>query len=224
LDESATFLECDVTNYNDIYQLFEHAYDQFGRIDHAISCAGIFEQGNWFDPNHSIDSIKEDSGNTIVLDVNLVGTLHFARIAAVFLRESRTENSNKSLTLLSSVNAFRDSPGLYLYQTSKHAIQGIIQPFKDAGLFWQPAEAVAKVILGILSSKEMNGKAFYVEGGDGFEFEDTLYAAQPQWLGEEATRRMRVNTEAVQKVSRKFRALAMPQTYCPYRVLLSRNE
>jgi NAD(P)-dependent dehydrogenase (short-subunit alcohol dehydrogenase family) len=231
---SATFVECDVTRYDDIYQLFKKTHDQFGHIDHAISCAGIFEQGNWFDPNYTIDSIKEDPGNTKVLDVNLTGTLHFARIAAVFLRESRQENSNKSLTLLSSVNAFRDSPGLYLYQTSKHAIQGIlrstrktlyerdgirvnavcpgvtdtpmtaaiIQPFKDAGLFWQPAEAVAKVILGIMSSKEMNGKAFYVEGGDGFEFEDSLYAAQPQWLGEEATRRMRVNTEAVQKVSR----------------------
>lgn len=234
LSASITFSECDVTKYDDIYQLFRKAYDQFGRIDHAISCAGIFEQGNWFDPNYTIDSIKEDPGNTRVLDVNLIGTLHFARIAAVFLRESKHENPNKSLTLLSSVNAFRDSPGLYLYQTSKHAIQGIlrstrktiherdgirvnavcpgvtdtpmtaaiIQPFKDAGLFWQPAESVAKVILGILSSKEMNGKAFYVEGGDGFEFEDSLYAAQPQWLGEEATRRMRVNTEAVQKVSR----------------------
>lgn len=228
---SATFLECDVTKYDDIYQLFKKTHDQYGHIDHAISCAGTFEQGNWFDPNHTIDSIKEDPGNTKVLDVNLIGTLHLARIAAVFLRESKQEDSNKSLTLLSSVNAFRDSPGLYLYQTSKHAIQGIlrstrktlherdgirvnavcpgvtdtpmtaaiIQPFKDAGLFWQPAEAVAKVILGILSSKEMNGKAFYVEGGDGFEFEDSLYAAQPQWLGEEATRRMRVNTEAVQK-------------------------
>ena len=233
---SATFLECDVTRYDDVYQLFRKTYDRFGHIDHAISCAGIFEQGNWFDPNYTIESIKEDPGNSKVLDVNLVGTLHFARIAAVFLRESRQEHSNKSLTLLSSVNAFRDSPGLYLYQTSKHAIQGIlrstrktlherdgirvnavcpgvtdtpmtaaiIQSFKDAGLFWQPAEAVAKVIIGILSSTEMNGKAFYVEGGDGFEFEDSLYAAQPQWLGEEATRRMRVNTEAVQKVGRDY--------------------
>jgi NAD(P)-dependent dehydrogenase (short-subunit alcohol dehydrogenase family) len=245
---SATFFECDVTNYDDIYQLFRKAYDQFGRVDHAISCAGIFEQGNWFDPNYTIESIREDSGNTKVLDVNLLGTLHLARIAAVFLRESKQEHSNKSLTLLSSVNAFRDSPGLYLYQTSKHAIQGIlrstrktlherdgirvnavcpgvtdtpmtsaiIQPFKDAGLFWQPAEAVAKVILGILSSEEMNGKAFYVEGGDGFEFEDSLYAAQPQWLGEEATRRMRVNTEAVQKVGRKSRALTLTPNSLPF--------
>lgn len=230
---AATFVQCDVTKYDEIYELFKTTHDRFGRVDHAISCAGIFEQGNWFDPSYTIDSIKEDSGNTKVLDVNVLGTLHFARIAAVFLRESKQEGSNKSLTLLSSVNAFRDSPGLYLYQTSKHAIQGIlrasrktlyerdgirvnavcpgvtdtpmtaaiIQPFKDAGLFWQPAEAVAEVILGILSGIEINGKAYYVEGGDGFEFEDSFYATQPQWLGEEATRRLRVNSEAVQKVS-----------------------
>jgi NAD(P)-dependent dehydrogenase (short-subunit alcohol dehydrogenase family) len=239
LSTSATFVECDVTKYDNIYQLFKKTHDQFGRIDHAISCAGIFEQGNWFDPSSTIESIKDDPGNTKVLDVNLMGTLHFARIAAVFLRESRQEHINKSLTLLSSVNAFRDSPGLYLYQTSKHAIQGIlrstrktlherdgirvnavcpgvtdtpmtasiIKPFKEAGLFWQPAEAVAVVVLGILTSKDMNGKAFYVEGGIGFEFEDSLYTAQPQWLGEEATRRMRANTEAVQKVSRESRVV-----------------
>ena len=41
----------------------------------------------------------------------------------------------------------------------------------------------------------------YIEGGDGWEFEDSFYAEQPRWLGEEATRRMRVNSEAVQKVS-----------------------
>jgi NAD(P)-dependent dehydrogenase (short-subunit alcohol dehydrogenase family) len=212
LSTLADFVECDVTKYDDIYKLFRKAYDWYGHVDHAISCAGIFEQENWFDPKYTFDSIREDPGNTKVLDVNLIGTLHFDRIVAVFLCGSKKEHSNKSLTLLSSVNAFRDSPGLYLYQTSKHGIQGIlrstrmtlherdgirvnavcpgvtdtpmiasiIQPFKEQGLFWQPAEAVAEVILGITASKDMNGKAFYIEGGDEFEFEDSLYAAQPQ--------------------------------------------
>lgn len=220
-----------MTKHDDLYRLFKKAHEKHGHIDHAISCAGIFEQGDWFDPNHTIETIKDDPGNTKVLDVNLMGTLHFSRIAAVFLREEKSERSNRTLTLLSSVNAFRDSPGLYLYQTSKHAIQGILrstrktlyerdgigvnavcpgvtdtpmsahimQPFKDAGLFWQPPEAVAEVIAGILTTVEMNGKAFYVEGGDAFEFEDGLYDAQAQWLGEEATRRLRANTEAVKR-------------------------
>ncbi len=37
-----TFVQCDVTSYTDLYKLFKTAYDQHGRVDHAISCAGIF--------------------------------------------------------------------------------------------------------------------------------------------------------------------------------------
>lgn len=78
---------------------------------------------------------------------------------------------------------------------------GIIGAFKKADLYWQSPESVAEIIVGMICTEGMNGKAVYVEGGDGWEFEDTFYAAQPQWLGEESTRRMRVNSEAVNKVS-----------------------
>jgi hypothetical protein len=78
---------------------------------------------------------------------------------------------------------------------------GIVDHFKKDGLFWQSADDVARIIVGLQTALGMNGKAIYIEGGDGWEFEDSLLAAQPQWLGEEGTRRMRVNTEAVQKVS-----------------------
>ncbi|GIZ43835.1 hypothetical protein CKM354_000704800 [Cercospora kikuchii] len=231
LPGNLAFAKTDVSDYNQLYALCEQAFQLYGKIDHAISCAGIFEQGNWFDPNLTIESVKEQ-GNTEVLDVNVLGTLNFARIASVFMREGGKEaGRNKSLTLLSSVNAFRDSPGLYLYQMSKHAIQGllrstrktlperdgirvnavcpgvtdtamtagIIDAFKNNNLFWQSPESVAKIILGLATNEAVVGKAVYVEGGEGWEFEDSLYAAQSHWLGEEATRRMRVNSEAVQK-------------------------
>ena len=104
-----------MSKYSDIYNLFKKAFDQHGTIDHAISCAGIFEQGNWFDPTLTIEGVREP-GNTKVLDVNVLGTVNFSRIAAVFLRNGMQEPGSKSLTLLSSVNAFRESPGLFLYQ------------------------------------------------------------------------------------------------------------
>lgn len=112
------FVQCDVIKYDDIYKLFKTAYDQHGRVDHAVSCAGIFEKGNWFDPKLTIDSVGKNSGDLQVLDVNVIGTLHFARIAAVFLREGKKAGEDKSLVLLSSVNAFRESPGLFIYQVS----------------------------------------------------------------------------------------------------------
>ncbi|KAK5163802.1 uncharacterized protein LTR77_010476 [Saxophila tyrrhenica] len=161
----------------------------------------------------------------------VIGTLHFARIAAVFLREGRQQGDDRSLTILSSVNAFRESPGLYIYQTGKHAVHGtlrssrkilwerdgirvnavcpgvtdsemtkhIISAFKAGGLYWQPPDAVGKIILGLQADPSIYGKAYYIEGGGAWEFENTFLEYQPQWLGEEGTRRMRVNSEAVQK-------------------------
>ncbi|CAK4030825.1 3-hydroxyacyl- dehydrogenase [Lecanosticta acicola] len=225
------YIHCDVVKYNDIYDLFKTAYDQYGRVDHAFSCAGIFEQGNWYDPKLTIESIKDDPGNTKTIHVNVLGTLQFSRIATIFLREGMKEGEDKSLTLTSSVNAFRESPGLFLYQTSKHAVHGllrssrktlferdhirvnaicpgvtdtpmaakVIEPFKENGLFWQSPESVAKIVVGLEASSHIHGKAFYIEGGDGYEFEDSFYNTQPHWLGEEPTRRMRANAEAVQK-------------------------
>ena len=78
----------------------------------------------------------------------------------------------------------------------------IIHAFRDQGLFWQPPEAVGNIIVAIEADPSIVGKAYYIEGGDGWEYEDSFVATQPQWLGEEGCRRMRVNSEAVQKVSR----------------------
>jgi hypothetical protein len=51
-----------------------------------------------------------------VLDVNLLRSYIFGRIAVVFLRDGMQKGENKSITRLSSVAAFRESPGLYMYQ------------------------------------------------------------------------------------------------------------
>jgi NADP-dependent 3-hydroxy acid dehydrogenase YdfG len=118
LPGSIAFRHCDVTKYDDLYQLFKSARDELGQIHHAVSVAGIFEQGAWFDPALTVETVGEGPATTAVLDVNVLGSANFARIAVVFLREGISEGENRSLTLLSSVNAFRESPGLYMYQVS----------------------------------------------------------------------------------------------------------
>jgi len=76
------------------------------------------EQGSYFDADLTIDSVGEDEGNRAALDVNLLGSCHFARIALPFLRHGRRggDDCDRSLTFLSSVVAFRDSPGMPMYQ------------------------------------------------------------------------------------------------------------
>jgi hypothetical protein len=74
---------------------------------------------------------------------------------------------------------------------------GIVSAFKKDNLFWQSPGPVASIVVGLIADTKVCGKAVYVEGGDGWEFEDSFEAAKPQWLGEEPTRRMRANDEVV---------------------------
>ena len=112
------FVQIDASKYEDNVRLFRTALDQFGRVDHAVACAGIIERGKWFDPQLTIETVEKPETNKVI-EVNLLGTLYFARIAVVYLRHGRKQNEDKSLTLISSAAGFRDSPGLFLYQVGE---------------------------------------------------------------------------------------------------------
>jgi NAD(P)-dependent dehydrogenase (short-subunit alcohol dehydrogenase family) len=145
------FVQTDVTDYDSLLRLFDTAWKKYGRVDIAISNAGIQEVGKWFDPGLDLESIKtvRPSTKTIpisdallqlnsssnssqkpsnkVIDVNLTGTLYFARIAAVYLKEGAKSNEDKSLVLLSSTAGFKESPGLFAYAASKHGVLGLLR-------------------------------------------------------------------------------------------------
>jgi NAD(P)-dependent dehydrogenase (short-subunit alcohol dehydrogenase family) len=109
----------DASSYADNLALFRLAYSKYGRVDHAIPCAGVIETGKWFDGSLTVDSPELEKPETeTTFKVNYLGTLYFARIALVFLREGRKEgeDENKSLCFISSAAGFRESPGLFVYQ------------------------------------------------------------------------------------------------------------
>ena len=124
------FVECNITEYADVYKLFKVAYNKYDRIDHAFAIAGVLEQGNWFDPELTIQSVEHAEETTAVLDVNLKGTAIFARIAIVFLRDGIKRKDNRSLILTSSFAGIRESPGLYMYQSSKHGVLGLMRSMR----------------------------------------------------------------------------------------------
>jgi NAD(P)-dependent dehydrogenase (short-subunit alcohol dehydrogenase family) len=128
------FVHCDVTSYADNLSLFDAAYQAFGRVDHAFSNAGLGEQGNIFSSELTLESVREEPKSSVqVVDVNLKGPLYFARLASVYLRQvAKGEEKDagpvdKSLTFTSSVAAFREDPGLYVYVASKHGVMGLMR-------------------------------------------------------------------------------------------------
>lgn len=58
---SVHFVATDVTQYQSVVGLFQACLEKYGRIDSAVSCAGIIEIGNWFDPTLDLDTIRNVS-------------------------------------------------------------------------------------------------------------------------------------------------------------------
>lgn len=124
-------------------KLFRTAYAKYNRVDHAVSCAGIPEFGSWFDPALTLETVEKPERNK-ALAVNLPSLLYFARIAAVYLREGKKEDEDKSLTLLSSIAGFREATihevwvpvhwwrrkfGAYSQQCSKNGVVCLMRSF-----------------------------------------------------------------------------------------------
>lgn len=128
LPERTHFLATDVTKYASILALFDKAMESYGRVDVAISNAGVVEKPGWFEPNIDIESIRI-APSTTVLDINL-STLYFSRIAAVYLRQHASPTDDKNLILLSSVAGFKESPGLFVYQAAKHGVIGLMRSLR----------------------------------------------------------------------------------------------
>lgn len=129
LPPASSFLETDVRIYDNILALFKHALTHHSRVDHAISIAGILERPGWFDPSAGIGGI-ETPPDLATEEVNLRGTLWFSHIAVQYLSHSATSDDNKSLTLVSSLAGFKETPGvpgIPIYEASKHGVIGLMR-------------------------------------------------------------------------------------------------
>jgi NAD(P)-dependent dehydrogenase (short-subunit alcohol dehydrogenase family) len=121
----------DVRSYEDNLKLFQAAYAKYGRVDHALSIAGVTEGQNWFEPSLDLESVQ-NKPSTAVLDINLLGALYFARIAAVYLRQGQKSDSirDKSLLLTGSLASFKEHAGLFVYQPAKHGVMGLFRSIR----------------------------------------------------------------------------------------------
>lgn len=127
------FVKTNVADYASNLNLFETAFNACGRVDHAVSAAGIGEIGNIVSRALTLESVKEPPPMKVI-DVNLIGPIYFARIASVYLRQGQSSNTSKltdrSLALVSSVAGLFESPGLFVYGASKHGVIGLMRSLR----------------------------------------------------------------------------------------------
>jgi NAD(P)-dependent dehydrogenase (short-subunit alcohol dehydrogenase family) len=81
--------------------------------------------------------LKEPAPIDNVMSTNLNSTLYFTRIALAFMKQKPDDETAstgqedgrpaKSITLLSSVAGFKESPGLFAYSASKHGVIGLMR-------------------------------------------------------------------------------------------------
>lgn len=133
--DNVTYVEGDLGTYDANYKLLRAAFDKYGKVDHAVANAALFEYTDqpWIDTKLTIDNVGDESRvheHQKLFDLNIYGLCVFVRVAAVFLQEGRQAGEDKSITLFGSVCNLRDSPGAYVYQTTKAAVLGLLRSMR----------------------------------------------------------------------------------------------
>ncbi|KTG18789.1 SDR family oxidoreductase [Haloferax profundi] len=118
-DASATFVECDVTNLDQLAAAVDAA-DEFGGVDVMVNNAGIFRQHNFLEAT-------EDEYDQL-MDINVKGVYFGAQEAAKKMVD-RGEGGN--IINLSSVAGLRGSAGFSTYHASKGAVKLLTYALAD---------------------------------------------------------------------------------------------
>lgn len=181
-DAPVTFVPCDVGVYADNVLLFKTAWELYGKVEHAVACAGVLERGRWFDVGETREGVEREPDEGVVR-VNLVGSAWFLRIAGVYLRDRGGEGEGKgdggmgrSVTLLSSAAGFRRSPGLPMYQVSFLCLGGWSESGRGRALMWCVGEQARRARPAAVSrgadARERRAAQHHQPGHDGDGHDD----------------------------------------------------
>ena len=118
-NENYEFYQLDVTNIEQIKDVYEKVKQKYGRVTHLISAAGM-------PMKTEIEGLKtatfEDIDKSIKL--NLTGHIYITKIFLPLLEKE--EKKNKSIVLISSVNALKTF-NLPIYSAAKAGIIGFMK-------------------------------------------------------------------------------------------------
>ena len=127
LGENAEFIAVDVTDENQVQQLFNHIEQKYGQLNGLVNCAGIAPSAKVLgrDGLHDLALFQK------VLNINVTGSFNMIRFAAQLMSKydlAADEEERGVIVNTASVAAFDGQIGQSAYSASKGAIVGMTLP------------------------------------------------------------------------------------------------
>ncbi|WP_179993790.1 3-hydroxyacyl-CoA dehydrogenase [Acinetobacter sp. YH1901136] len=127
LGENADFVAVDVTDENQVQQLFNHIEQKYGQLNGLVNCAGIAPSAKVLgrDGLHDLAMFQK------VLNINVTGSFNMIRFAAQLIAKydlAADEEERGVIVNTASVAAFDGQIGQSAYSASKGAIVGMTLP------------------------------------------------------------------------------------------------
>lgn len=124
--DQAEFVATDVREEDAVQAAIDHARERFGKVDIAVSCAGIGPPTRILGRNgpHPLEQFQQ------VIDVNLIGTFNVLRLAAAAMDENEPDEAGEKGVIVNtaSIAAYDGQIGQAAYAASKGGIVGMTLP------------------------------------------------------------------------------------------------
>lgn len=112
-------VETDVTQYDQVKYLVDHAVQSHGRVDVIINNAGIM-------PQSLLENLKIDEWDRMI-DVNIKGVLYGIAAALPYM----TAQKSGHFINVSSVAGHKVGPGSAIYAATKHAVRALSEGLRQ---------------------------------------------------------------------------------------------
>jgi len=126
-DASFSFMQADISNWDELAAVFEQIHREQGRIDVVMANAGISKE-----PSLIVDEETPSKPALHTLNVNLIGTIYTVKLAIHYIRKNAVVNG-ATVASRGSIICTASNAGLYpfpvapLYGASKAGVNNLVR-------------------------------------------------------------------------------------------------
>ncbi|KAI0441845.1 short chain dehydrogenase [Xylaria telfairii] len=196
-----SFYQANVAEWHSLVGLFKKAIELHGRVDHVFANAGMGPVTNYVNGIELDDNGDPKEPTSIVLDVNLKGTINTTTLAVHYIRQNPSGGSIVVNCSATGLQRFRAVD----YTVAKHGTIGLVrgmhkaltvqsvpvringvapswtgsgivmeQMFKSIGVYTQPPDAVARAAAMLMADESRRGHLIHVDHGIFKEVDEAL--------------------------------------------------